>query len=518
MASKSVADGAIWFNKDKKTIEVYQNGAWEKFAGALNDATWAQNKLTITKHDGTSIELDFSNVASIPALEAALNSLESKLVGASTDSADKDTIYGAKAAAAAAKVIAEQGVADAATAQGVADGAAAKATANETAIANEKTRAEGAEDRIEAAVGLNADGSHKQTTGNYTSEASSITGEIAALDTKLKEVADSVAGIAGGSLSEINAKLSTLESGVQDNKDAIDAVELAIEGMDANIEVTGNAHVNGTLVQENGKVTGFTIVETNVASADTLSNYMTTNDQALANVKATAEAALPTATFNEYKTTNDAEVQRVADIVDTFFEDALKDTDVEQYKDTLKELQDYITSDTTAAGQMAANIQANTEAIGVKASEGVEASGLYKEIADGDAVVDAKVSALAGRVETLENSTAVSELEARVSTNETDIAAIEKVISGYTTEGAVKSAVDAAQAAATAAGTAAATAQTTAESKVASVTSADDYIIVDNTDDKNPKVSVLAEAPSATATGLAKAKDVYDAMSWVEFE
>ena len=184
----------------------------------------------------------------------------------------------------------------------------------------------------------------------------------------------------------------------------------------------------------------------------------------------------------------------------------------------MKELQDYITSDTTAAGQMAANIQANTEAIGVKASEGVEASGLYKEIADGDAAVDAKVSALAGRVETLENSTAVSELEARVSTNETDIAAIEKVISGYTTEGSVKSAVDAAQAAATAAGTAAATAQNTAESKVASVTSADDYVIVDNTDDKNPKVSVLAEAPSATATGLAKAKDVYDAMSWVEFE
>lgn len=56
-------------------------------------------------------------------------------------------------------------------------------------------------DAIETAVGLNADGTHKTSTGTYTSAATTIEGEIVALDTKLKEVADQVSDLDAASVS-----------------------------------------------------------------------------------------------------------------------------------------------------------------------------------------------------------------------------------------------------------------------------------------------------------------------------
>ena len=49
------------------------------------------------------------------------------------------------------------------------------------------------EDKIEASVGLAADGSHVATTGNYTKNATTVVGEIAALDTQVKKNEDAIA-------------------------------------------------------------------------------------------------------------------------------------------------------------------------------------------------------------------------------------------------------------------------------------------------------------------------------------
>lgn len=48
-------------------------------------------------------------------------------------------------------------------------------------------------DTVESAVGLNTNGTHKTTTGNYTSSATTIAGEIAALDSQLKTTNDNFA-------------------------------------------------------------------------------------------------------------------------------------------------------------------------------------------------------------------------------------------------------------------------------------------------------------------------------------
>lgn len=65
--------------------------------------------------------------------------------------------------------------------------------ASASALTNEVTRAKAAEDKIEASVGLAADGSHVKTNGNYTSGATTVVGEIAALDTQVKANADAIA-------------------------------------------------------------------------------------------------------------------------------------------------------------------------------------------------------------------------------------------------------------------------------------------------------------------------------------
>ena len=65
--------------------------------------------------------------------------------------------------------------------------------ASADALTAEVNRAKGAEDKIEASVGLAADGSHVKANGNYTSGAETVVGEIAALDTQVKANADAIA-------------------------------------------------------------------------------------------------------------------------------------------------------------------------------------------------------------------------------------------------------------------------------------------------------------------------------------
>lgn len=76
--------------------------------------------------------------------------------------------------------------------------------ASATLLTAEVTRATRQEDTIEAAVGLNASGQHVTTAGNYTSSATTIAGEIDALDIALKGVRDDLDDITAISNSEID--------------------------------------------------------------------------------------------------------------------------------------------------------------------------------------------------------------------------------------------------------------------------------------------------------------------------
>ena len=103
------------------------------------------------------------------------------------------------------------------------DGSSAAATAAEL-------------DKAENAIGLNGDGSHKATTGNYTKDATTIAGEIAALDTQVKKNADAIAsnkvvagkGINVGTATETGTTVSAVintDSGLAFN--ASNAIEIS---------------------------------------------------------------------------------------------------------------------------------------------------------------------------------------------------------------------------------------------------------------------------------------------------
>lgn len=62
-------------------------------------------------------------------------------------------------------------------------------------IAKEVADRKAQDDVIEASVGLAADGSHVKTSGNYTKNATTIAGEISALDTQVKKNTDAIGTI-----------------------------------------------------------------------------------------------------------------------------------------------------------------------------------------------------------------------------------------------------------------------------------------------------------------------------------
>lgn len=104
-------------------------------------------------------------------------------------------------------------------------------TASATDLANETSNRKAADDKIEGSVGLNADGSHKTAGGYYTSGATTVVGEIEALDAQVKTNADNIAQntpkgsnaitVTNGNGSTIAVKLSSTDSGLAIKDDGL---------------------------------------------------------------------------------------------------------------------------------------------------------------------------------------------------------------------------------------------------------------------------------------------------------
>ena len=142
--------------------------------------------------------------------------------------------------------------------------------ASAAALAAETSSRVAQDDKIEAAVGLNADGSHITTTGNYTSDATTVVGEIAALDTKLKEVSDTL-GTGVSTVATVTAQLQALSGKTGDGSTAT-SVEGAkayakdlVDNLDADVESTTESTTETTttkairIKQTNGKIASITL-------------------------------------------------------------------------------------------------------------------------------------------------------------------------------------------------------------------------------------------------------------------
>lgn len=155
------------------------------------------------------------------------------------------------------------------------DGTHKVVTVSENDIASAATltaeinRAKAAEDKIEASVGLATDGSHVKTNGNYTSGATTVVGEIAALDTQVYAntgAITTVTGIANQNkqdIATINGKLAVASAVTVKGSTNI-TVTPSTEGSDNHKVFTVEAKDLVTTTQHNGLVTRVTNTENSI--------------------------------------------------------------------------------------------------------------------------------------------------------------------------------------------------------------------------------------------------------------
>lgn len=127
-------------------------------------------------------------------------------------------------------------------------------------------------------------------------------------------------------------------------------------------------------------------------------------------------------------------LETVENDIEYFFKDALKDEEgVQAYKDTLKEIQDYISSDAEAAGAMSASIKANADAIDaiekdyLKAADKTELQGNIDKKADITTVngIDGRLQTVEGKIDNKAEASVVTELSGKVTTVEGKVTALE---------------------------------------------------------------------------------------------
>ena len=189
-------------------IDVYKKGNGLELTDHTFSVKLAQGSETFLTVDGNGVKL--SGVKA--AIDAAAASAKTEVKKASND----QHIYVTSAATENGHVTYTISSVDTASASG---------------LSNETSERKDADDKIEGSVGLGTDGSHITTNGNYTRGATTVVGEIAALDAQVKTNADKIAQntpkgsnaitVTNGNGSTIAVKLSATDSGLEIKDDGL---------------------------------------------------------------------------------------------------------------------------------------------------------------------------------------------------------------------------------------------------------------------------------------------------------
>lgn len=76
----TIETGNIWFDITTQSIKVKTDTGYDVFGIGLKDAQLLSNKLTITRSDNTTVEVDFNDIASASSVAAALNKKVDKTI------------------------------------------------------------------------------------------------------------------------------------------------------------------------------------------------------------------------------------------------------------------------------------------------------------------------------------------------------------------------------------------------------------------------------------------------------
>lgn len=127
-------------------------------------------------------------------------------------------------------------------------------TASASGLSKEITDRENADKKIRESVGLGTDGSHTTTSGNYTSGATTVVGEIAALDTQVKKNETSI--------TNLNSQVTTINSKINKNapkgSNAITVTE-STNGSTIAVKLSGTD--SGLVIKNDGLAINFETLE-----------------------------------------------------------------------------------------------------------------------------------------------------------------------------------------------------------------------------------------------------------------
>lgn len=76
----TIKAGNLWFDTTTQSIKVKTDTGYDVFGIGLKDAQLLSNKLTITRSDNTTVEVDFNDIASASSVAAALNKKVDKTI------------------------------------------------------------------------------------------------------------------------------------------------------------------------------------------------------------------------------------------------------------------------------------------------------------------------------------------------------------------------------------------------------------------------------------------------------
>jgi len=159
-------------------------------------------------------------------------------------------------------------------------------------------------DSIESSVGIGTDGSFTAQSGNYIGSATSVRGEISALDTQIKANADDIANLASSSaITALQSELDASQSGVGLASDGSHVARSGSNYIDSAASVVGEITLLDAQIKTNADAIALK------ADASSLSVYATESDLTL------AEADIATNTSNI--ATNASDISSLETLADT---------------------------------------------------------------------------------------------------------------------------------------------------------------------------------------------------------
>ena len=231
------------------------NGVVRASATTLSADNVSASEIT---DDGTKVAVTGNNV------KAQIESLATSIKSVSTTAAAAHTKVTAKPSGHVTVEVSNDGSHDVVT-------IAENDIASATDLGTETTARQNQDNTIEAAVGLNADGNHVQTSGNYTNGATTVVGEIAALDTQLKAVSDTLGtGVSTAEGKTVTEQLKALSGETSDGSTATSVngakayakkyADDLVNSLDATITSSSETTEHAiTIVQTDGKLVSITL-------------------------------------------------------------------------------------------------------------------------------------------------------------------------------------------------------------------------------------------------------------------